>query len=81
MKSLLFHAPRSDPDDDEGWSRFLGEASLWLLPDGADQLAPNVWLLPARGNAYLELARLCRQHSIAPRCLEIAHAAGWNRLP
>lgn len=81
MKTLLFHAiqPAShQPQLD--WANFLRDASFLKLPDGSEQLARNVWLLPDELNACQDLARLGRQHAIATRVLAIVHSSNWQPL-
>ena len=80
MRSLLFRAimPSERRVD---WENFLREVSDLALPAGAERLAPNVWLLPARGEADLLLGRICRRHDISSRCLSIVHRSEWSTLP
>jgi hypothetical protein len=79
MKSLMFHAILSEEADK--WNDFLTAAALVDLPEEAERLAQNVWLLPVRGELWLELSRIARQHAIACRCLSIVHRSEWQRLP
>jgi len=79
MKSLLFHAikpPRPTP----AWDDFLFDASTLALPDGAQKLAENVWLLPPGDRFYRQVAQLGHQHGIETRCVAIVHGAGWQPL-
>jgi hypothetical protein len=81
MKSLLFHAiqpGRHQPQLD--WANFLREAGDLALPEGTEQLAPNVWLLPDDGQTYLFLSRIGHRHAIATRTLPFVHASGWQPL-
>jgi len=82
MKRLvLFHAiqpARHEPQRD--WANFLREAALLNLPEDAEQLAPNVWLLTDDKRAYLGLSRTCHAHAIASRILPFSSANDWQPL-
>jgi hypothetical protein len=79
MKSLWFHAiqPAKPSQDSED---FLFDAATLALPDTAEQLAPNVWLLPADDRVYLDLSQIGHQHGIATRCLVFVHKPDWQPL-
>jgi hypothetical protein len=79
MKSLLFHAIQSATPG-QNWEDFLFDAATLALPEGAERLAPNVWLFPAEDRVYLDLARLGRQHGIATQCVVIVHKSEWQPL-
>lgn len=82
MKTLLFHAipPGRDDPRQLDWHNFLHDAALLEMPTGAEQLAPNVWLLPDEINSCVVLSRLCHQRAIATRVLAIVHASDWHPL-
>jgi hypothetical protein len=81
MKSLLFNAI---PPDSRGsrpdWDAFLRAAALEQLLMGAEQLAPNVWVLPDDGQTYLILSRIGDRWSIATRTLPFSRASDWQPL-
>jgi len=80
MKLILFQAippKREQPQRD--WINFLTAAEQFPLPDHAEKLAPNVWILP-EGQAYLDLSRLAAKHATATRCLPFAASSGWQPL-
>jgi hypothetical protein len=81
-KLLLFHAiqpARHQPQQD--WANFLREAGLLQLPADAEQLAPNVWLLPDdEEQTYLRLSRLGHRHATATRIRPFFPASGWQPL-
>lgn len=81
MKSLLFHAIEPGRHQSQlDWENFLRDAALSDLPDSAEQLAPNVWILPNDNRSYLMLAQIGSRHSIATRTLPFVHASGWQPL-
>ena len=81
MRSLLFHATSKGYPLD--WKEFLREARELTLPEGAYQLAENVWVLPLpECQRFLEiLKRLAGRKplSIAVRTLEFDSEASWTR--
>jgi hypothetical protein len=81
-KLLLLHAiqPGSHEPRQNDWAMFLRHATLLQLPAEAEQLAPNVWLLPDDGKAYLLLSRLGHQHAIETRTLPFSSAYDWKPL-
>ncbi len=81
MKMLLFHAvPPESHQSRIDWEGFLREAADFQLPAEAERLAPYVWLLPAEGRAYLDLANIGRNHAIETRCQTFVHGSGWQPL-
>ena len=79
MKSLLFHAIQpSSHQPQMDWANFLREAGNLALPQGAERLGLNVWLLPDDGKTYLDLSRIGRQHATATRVLAIVHSSDWQ---
>jgi hypothetical protein len=79
MKSLLFHAIQPTKTSQD-WDDFLFDAATLALPDGAEKLAPNVWLLPPNDQAYLRLAQIGHQHGIETRCVAVVHSSAWQPL-
>ena len=82
MKKLLFHAiqPARHEPRQLDWEGFVHDAGLEPLPAEAEQLAPNVWLLPNDGNSYLALSKMGQRHSIATRLLPFVPASDWQPL-
>jgi hypothetical protein len=81
MKSLLFHAiqPAShQPQRD--WANFLRDAALVQLSADAEQLAPNVWLLPDDGRTYLLLSQMGQRHATETRVRPFVSASDWQPL-
>ncbi len=77
-KRLLLHAIRPAADDRaDDWERFLREAALLNFPPDAEQLAPNIWLLPD-DQAYLRLSQLGHQLGIATRILPFSPVSDWQ---
>lgn len=82
MKTLLFHAiqpgrERSQTD----WENFLREASFLKLPEQAERLAPNVWLLPDDDeHTYLTLSQLGEKHATETRICPFVGASDWQPL-
>ena len=80
-KLLLFHAIAAERHQSQiDWKNFLREASDLPLPDDAEILAPNVWLLPDDKRSYLLLSRLGQKHAIETRCLPFSSASDWQLL-
>lgn len=81
MKSRLFHAIPPSPDEpQDAWSAFLRDAALWALPEDAECLAPNVWVLPDDRRSYLDLAQIGHRHGIETRTLPFVAASEWQPL-
>lgn len=80
-KRLLFHAILPGPHQPQiDWENFLRKARSLQLPTDAERLAPNVWLLPDEGDAYLLLSRLGHEHAIETRILPFRPASDWQPL-
>jgi hypothetical protein len=59
----------------------LRESNFLQLPDGAEQLALNVRLLPDyHQNAYLLLSRLAQKYATATRKLPFSLGSDWQPL-
>jgi hypothetical protein len=81
MRSLLFHAIQPDRHQPQlDWANFLREAALLRLPAGAEQLAPNVWLLPDDGKTYLLLSQMGQRHATETRIRPFVSASDWQPL-
>lgn len=82
MKMLLFHAVKPAPHEPRelDWDGFTREARIWTLPEGAERLAPNVWVLPDDGKAEMDLANIAQRYDIATRSRPFARESSWHQL-
>jgi hypothetical protein len=78
MKSLLFYVLPTWRRGDR--ANFLAAVRDLELPDGAERLAENVWLVAADSEAFLSLSRACRRNAIDARFLPVVHETGWQNL-
>lgn len=81
MKILLFHAiaPQRHQSQKD-WAMFVREAASLPLPDEAEQLAPNVWLLPDDGKTSLLLSRIGEKTATETRIRPFLSASDWQPL-
>jgi hypothetical protein len=84
MHAVLLHAiipDRSQPQRD--WANFAREAEQIRLPQGAEKLADNVWLLPPRNQnpTLTTLLSIAKKHATACRSLAVDATAAWQSHP
>lgn len=80
-KYVLFHAvPPQSHQPQRDWANFLHATALIDLPDGSEQLAENVWVLPDDRQSYLVLSRIGDAHATETRMLPFSSASDWQPL-
>jgi hypothetical protein len=80
-KQVLFHAiPAESHQSQRDWTNFLRDASFVELPEQAEQLAPNVWVLPDDNRSYLLLSCVAQKNAIETRILPFSTGSDWQPL-